>query len=412
MEGERILSPGRTIKDGHIELRLSAQQTRTQWKSELSQSDLITLTAEETPLWVEQWIVNPSPVWHVSLSGLSPIYQEGATNLIPTWNPWPGESASLAITQPKAIQGETMTVRDVLQSTTVGDQHRTTTLTLNLETSIGQEFPITLPSTAQVTSLTLNHTDTAVRREGDLVIIALRPGEQRIELVWKNNVGSSFYTESDLVELPIQAANVTTKIHYENRERFPLWFTGPLIGPVIFLWPLVILSIVAAFILARRQALPLKTYEWVILLLGLTQGHIIATGFILIWFFWIACKPHVRIQNLPSLLYNGNQVIIAAGACIVVLIFLYILYSSLQGLPGQHGYDNELKWYQAVGDSSILPSTGFYSIPMWGYRGLMLFWAIWLTFASLRWLKWGWSLLQQGQLLRPLESSEQPTSES
>ncbi|RMG51905.1 MAG: hypothetical protein D6717_12450, partial [Gammaproteobacteria bacterium] len=42
------------------------------------------------------------------------------------------------------------------------------------------------------------------------------------------------------------------------------------------------------------------------------------------------------------------------------------------------------------------------SLPLWVYRVLMLGWALWLAFALLGWLRWGWEALQQGGLWRAL----------
>jgi ABC-type Na+ efflux pump permease subunit len=39
---------------------------------------------------------------------------------------------------------------------------------------------------------------------------------------------------------------------------------------------------------------------------------------------------------------------------------------------------------------------------MWVYRGVMLVWALWLAFAMLKWLKWGWACFSEGGLWKPL----------
>jgi len=36
------------------------------------------------------------------------------------------------------------------------------------------------------------------------------------------------------------------------------------------------------------------------------------------------------------------------------------------------------------------------SISVWFYRYAMLFWALWLALALLRWLKWGWQQFTHG----------------
>ena len=41
------------------------------------------------------------------------------------------------------------------------------------------------------------------------------------------------------------------------------------------------------------------------------------------------------------------------------------------------------------------------SAPLWLYRALMLAWALWLAFALLGWLRWGWEAFRTGGLWRP-----------
>jgi hypothetical protein len=40
-------------------------------------------------------------------------------------------------------------------------------------------------------------------------------------------------------------------------------------------------------------------------------------------------------------------------------------------------------------------------VPLWVYRFLILAWALWLAFALLRWLRWGWDSFTTGGLWKP-----------
>jgi hypothetical protein len=39
---------------------------------------------------------------------------------------------------------------------------------------------------------------------------------------------------------------------------------------------------------------------------------------------------------------------------------------------------------------STLPVATAFTVPMWIYKVLILAWALWLSFALLRWLPWVW----------------------
>jgi hypothetical protein len=37
-------------------------------------------------------------------------------------------------------------------------------------------------------------------------------------------------------------------------------------------------------------------------------------------------------------------------------------------------------------------------LPMWGFHVIMLLWSLWLAFALINWLKWGWNAFGEGGL--------------
>ena len=47
-----------------------------------------------------------------------------------------------------------------------------------------------------------------------------------------------------------------------------------------------------------------------------------------------------------------------------------------------------------------LPLAWVLTLPLMAYRGLMLLWALWLSWSLLSWLKWGWQALCRGELWR------------
>jgi hypothetical protein len=47
-----------------------------------------------------------------------------------------------------------------------------------------------------------------------------------------------------------------------------------------------------------------------------------------------------------------------------------------------------------------LPQASVFSVPLWVYRVAMLLWSMWLVFALLRWIKWGWQIFAGGDWWR------------
>ena len=64
-------------------------------------------------------------------------------------------------------------------------------------------------------------------------------------------------------------------------------------------------------------------------------------------------------------------------------------------IVGNNSSRTYLQWFQPR-EGPQLPEPYIISISVWFYRLLMLFWALWLAVALLRWLKWGWTQFSHG----------------
>jgi len=105
-------------------VRLGAQEQAFTWESGMAPVTSLKLATRADDVWVERWRLVASPVWNVTMSGLPPIFEPGATNLVPVWQPWPGESVDLAVSRPEAIAGATVTVSKAALETSLGKRQR------------------------------------------------------------------------------------------------------------------------------------------------------------------------------------------------------------------------------------------------------------------------------------------------
>lgn len=178
--------------------------------------------------------------------------------MTPFWQPWPGESVVLNIARPEAIEGESLTIRQAIHKMDFGSRQRKSTLKLSLQTSLGRDFIMTLPQEAEVSSLKLNNRETPVRREGNKIIIPLSPGAQEITLDWKTPHSIGFKSISDELTLPVECANISTSINYSSNSRWVLWTSGPLRGPAVRMWPLLIIAIIAGLAMGKIPQFSIK----------------------------------------------------------------------------------------------------------------------------------------------------------
>ncbi len=400
LPGEQVLSSPFEVKNRKVEARLGGGQQKVSWQSTLQQAPALALQADASGAWVERWKLMVSPVWNVGFEGLSPIYQPGANGLEPVWRPWPGEQVALTLSKPQAIPGATMTIRAVEHTTKLGSRQRISQLKLSLQASLGQDLIIDLDPEADVSVLKIGDARNPegvaqpVRRDGPSVIIPVRPGEQVVELEWKRNRTLTGREVVDRLELPVESSNIETTMTVP-KNRWILWTTGPLRGPAVRWWSIVMLSLVGALVLSRVPSSPLRGIEWALLLLGLTQVHPAAWLAVISWFFLLAWRGSDRACALRPRRFDALQLGIVALAFPVVLILLAALHQGLLGTPqmmiqGHHSTQSSLHWF-AQRTESVLPDAGIFSVSIWYYRLLMLAWALWLAASMLRWVRWGWS---------------------
>ncbi|MGB6041578.1 MAG: hypothetical protein WBF93_00350, partial [Pirellulales bacterium] len=413
LAGERVVTSNVVVENGLIEVRLGAGQSSFQWESELPKSEEIRLEAKKEGEWVERWYLVTSPVWNVAPTGIEPVFESDQANLIPVWQPWPGESVSLAISQPEAIKGDTITVQQVMHEISLGSRQRTTELKLDLECSLGEEFVMELDADADITSLTLDGGTIPVRRDGTKLFVQLSPGKRSVEAAWRTSAPMKTHVTAGGVKLPFDASNVTTVMRVPE-NRWVLWANGPLRGPAVRFWTILVVAILAAVALGSVPSSPLHRIEWLLLTLGLTQVHVAAAMFVVGWLFLLAWRGKEERHQAHFLPFNLMQVGIVLFTLVALGILVAAVAAGLLGDPkmfilGNGSSQTYLKWFQPrVGTE--LPDPYVVSVSVWFYRLLMLCWALWLAAALLRWLKWGWSQFSNGECWKPFRRKVIATS--
>jgi hypothetical protein len=404
LPGENVLSQGRVVKDGGMEVRLGAQDTSFSWESSLAPVETLALATRPTDTWIERWHLVASPVWNVSLSGLPPVFESGNTQLEPVWQPWPGESVNLKIHRPEAIAGATVTVNRAIHEVTLGQRQRLSTLHLSIRCSLGEDFLIELPAEADITRLTHFGQEIPVRREGSKLVIPLRPGEQLLSVGWKENLPLALRADNGAVGLPVESANIQSSLGV-GEDRWVLWASGPRRGPAVRFWVILLTSLLMAVALGRVPKSPLRSLQWMLLMIGLTQVPLWAAFTVIGWFFLLQWRGHERFQTLHWLGYNASQVGLVALTATALGILLFAVSAGLLGNPkmfilGNGSTSTLLRWFQARSEGTSLPMCSCVSVSIWWYRFAMLLWALWLAISVLGWLGSAWKSFASGGFFR------------
>jgi hypothetical protein len=382
-----------------IEVNLEPDQTLYTWESELPITDQLQWESALSDQYVERWVLESSPVWNVEMSGVQPFYEAANENLLPVWQVWPGEKVTLTIRRPVAIAGETLTVQKVNRNIELGSRQRITRLQLNVESSLGGDFRITLQPNEEVNELKVNQRSQPVRRDQEDLIISLEPGMQKIELALESTESLRFRAAAAALILPVKSANVETSIEVPN-NRWILWANGPLRGPAVRLWIFLASAVVFALALSLRGNSPLRSYEWLLLAIGLTQLHAFFGLIVVAWLYLLHWRNTQIPENLNAWSFNLLQVFIVMLTSAVLAILVMVVGKGLLGQPemfiiGNGSYANYLQWFEPQSGPE-LSQPYVWTISLWYYRLLMLLWALWLASALLRWLVQGWQAFSHG----------------
>jgi hypothetical protein len=116
-------------------VRLAPNEEEAAWEGELSPVNDLTLSTREADTWSEQWRLLASPVWNVTFTGVAPLFEDLEGQLVPLWQPWPGESATLTVSRPKAVEGAAVTIDSAVHTVNPGRRQMASTLNLSLRTA-------------------------------------------------------------------------------------------------------------------------------------------------------------------------------------------------------------------------------------------------------------------------------------
>ena len=177
------------------------------------------------------------------------------------------------------------------------------------------------------------------------------------------------------------------------QNRWLLGTNGPRLGPAVLYWSELAVLILFALILGRIDWTPLKTWHWLLLGLGFSTFNWPVLGVVVLWLLASGARDQWRTR-IPWWRYNTTQVLFAAFTVVALMSIVVSLPGGLLGMPnmqvtGNGSYGNALIWFADRSDS-VMPVATAWSVPIWIYKVLILMWALWLSFALLRWLPWVW----------------------
>ena len=403
LPGETVVSAGLAVEDGMVTVDFPAAGKSRSWESTLEVAPQLELAAAASESFRETWKLEVGPMWHVQAEGLAVVrHQDASGRRLPEWRPLPGERVRLDISRPEGVAGHGLTLERSLMTVEPGARATAVTLELVWRSAKGGEHVLTLPEGVALERFSVNGRNQPVRQEGRQVTLTLTPGLQTMELFWHMPEGIKARLMTPAVDVGEESVNAHIKLKMPS-NRWLVLAGGPRLGPAVLFWGWLALLLPMALLLGRLKWTPLSSAHWFVLGLGLSQLDRVGALLIVCWLLALAARQRVRLEGYERL-FNLMQVGLAALSAVALAILVVSVGQGLLGDPqmgisGNGSYGSLLNWYQDRAGQQ-LPQGWVLSVPLWIYRLLMLFWALWLAAMLLKWLRWGWSAFSTGGLWR------------
>lgn len=400
LPGEAVSTPDIHVKDGKVLVNMPPQQSETVWESVLEKNAQIDFTAAATDQWAEVWRADVSPIWHLHSEGLTAVHQANPHGVwLPEWRPWPGEKLRLTVTRPEAVAGQTVTVDKSVLRFTPGKRSLEASLELLLRSSKGGQYMLELPENADLQTVAIDGANQPLRLKGRQLIVPTHPGAQTIQAVWRQSQGIAPLLRSPAVQLESASVNSHVQITL-GEDRWTLFTFGPRLGPAVLFWGVVAVLMLLAYGLSKIRLTPLKSWQWFLLLLGLSQIPLPAAAAVVGWLLALGLRAERPLSGTKA--FNAAQIGLGLLSLLSLLLLFFAVQQGLLGSPAMQieGNDStayQLIWYQDR-SAALLPTATVISVPLFCYRLLMLAWSLWLALALLDWLKWGWGCFADGGL--------------
>lgn len=396
LPGEAPVS-GERNPDGTMDLRLGPDDKTLEFSALLPITDSLTLTAAEQARWTEVWRVVAGPMWHVAYLGPPSLAAQSAY-VEPSWQPRPGDTLQLTISRPEPVAGRDFAIDQLNLDHQPGDKVRQSELNMSIRASFASRMTLPLPDGAKLTRVAVNGVDTPIAQNEHRLDLPVTPGTQSVTVAWQTPGGVETVTRMPRMALGTEASNISLSLRLPP-DRWLLATGGPALGPAILFWGVLATVLLLAAGLSRTQLTPLKTWEWLVLALGVATVHLGVLALAAGWFIALTLRGRVMKPPLKST-FNALQVLLIVFSVVTLVALAASIPSSLLSRPdmyvtGNGSYAHALNWYYDR-STSDLPEAWAFSLPLGAYRLLMLVWSLWLAFALMRWLKWGWQQLHTG----------------
>ncbi len=399
LDGEQPLSAGLKQADGAMQLSFGPGEQSKRWQSRLNAVDRLELRAPDSADQVEIWSVAADLRWRVTASGTPEVAM--ASVGVPRYAPRPGETLTLAISEPEVQSGKGLAIDRLEQQHQQGSQQGEGHWLINWRSTQGGDERLQLPEGIELLEVQADEQLLAVKAQDGVLTLPTQPGEHRWLIRYRDARGAALGQSLPVLGLPVlglpvPAANVHQTLTLAD-NRWLLWTRGPTLGPAVLYWSALLVFAALALALSRQHWLPLNFRDALLLGLGLSTVSWWVLGLSVGWLAlvrWRATAAPAASKGYGQL----RQFAVLAVTAIAVLTLISVVPEALLSQPdmmltGNHSAGQTLNWFSDYAETGT-PAVLALSVPLWIYKAAMLLWAIWLSFALIRWVRLSWEALQ------------------
>ncbi len=401
---ETLTSTALRVQEGNVVLNFAAGEARKSYSANVKRSSALRWQDTRADL-VAEWSIYPSAMWRVDYVG-SPLVLRDDDPSVLHFVPRTDEQLQLTIARPDVVSGNTIAYDDVTLNENVGQRQRNGQLNLTYRATQGGEQRLQLSPDMTVTGVQSDGVALVQRPQNGVLSFNVMPGQHQLQVDYQRQIDSTWKTQLPAITLPLSAANIRLSLELPY-DRWIVWTDGPLLGPVVLYWSVLLLFIVLAWGVARAQLTALNTRDLLLLGFGLsTVSWWVLTALVA----WLALiyrhgKRDIRDDHaMTRFRYNVRQLFLFGFSGFAVMTLVTSVPAALLSSPdmmlvGNQSYGNQMHWFDDF-SAGLLPNVTVISLPLWVYKGLMLLWAIWLSFALIAWLRSAWQALNLNEFWR------------
>lgn len=379
---------------GKVAVHFETNQDEFEWTSSLKQITPLQLQAAKNVPWVEIWSLNVGTLWHTEAKGIAPIQMEKYETL-PIWQPWPGETLSVDVNRPQATKGNFITIDNAQLDYEPSNRNSQSKLELLIRSNQGGQYGFTLPAEATLASVTIDGNPQIIAVTDRKLKLPLHPGAQTVAIAWKKVESIGVFTKSPAFILEQGSSNQNIRINLPE-NRWPLFVGGPMVGPSILIWGMLMVVVIIAVALGRSSLTPLKAHEWVLLSLGICTLSFFTFVLVAVWILVLQQRGKLRTitttRKFKFLQFGLFTLSIAALSTLISTIPQGLLGSPDMHITGNDSYSGWFNWYQDY-SATDFPTAWIISLPLWCYKVAILMWSLWLAASLIKWIRWGWQQL-------------------